>query len=60
MWSRTKTIDTTGKVTYSKAACITGSKGQAGQGITSITEEYYLSDSKTELIGSTWSTTPVK
>lgn len=60
IWSRTKTTNTVGTVTYSKAVCITGSKGQTGQGVSAITEEYYLSTSKTELKGGTWSTTPVK
>lgn len=35
-----------------------GAPGNAGQGIKSITEQYYLSDSKTELIGGSWTTTP--
>lgn len=33
-----------------------GEKGEAGTGVESIIEEYYLSDSKTELIGGSWTT----
>lgn len=36
----------------------TGPKGATGKGISSITEEYYLSTSKTTQTGGTWSTTP--
>lgn len=63
MWSRTKTTYSSGGPTYSKPICITGQKGEtgnAGQGIKSIIEQYYLSDSKTELIGGSWTTTPPK
>lgn len=35
----------------------TGSKGDTGTGVASITEEYYLSTSKTALTGGSWSTT---
>lgn len=67
MWSRTKTVTTNGQTKYSNAACITGSKGSTGstgatgstgQGIESITEEYYLSTSKTTQSGGSWTTTP--
>lgn len=76
MWSRTKTVTTTGATTYSNPVCITGAKGATGatgtkgdkgdtgntgatgQGISSITEEYYLSTSKTSQTGGSWTTTP--
>lgn len=67
MWSRTKTTLSSGTVTYSQAACITGQQGQTGAtgstgatgtGISSITEEYYLSTSKTTQTGGAWITTP--
>ncbi len=59
MWSRTKTTYSTGSPTYSNPACITGTAGQTGgtgTGITSITEEFYLSTSKTTQTGSSWGT----
>ena len=67
MWSRTKITDGAGNVTYSPSqngTCIAGAKGStgatgsAGTGISSITEEYYLSTSKTSQTGGEWSTTP--
>lgn len=73
MWSRTKTVTTTGATTYSNPVCITGAKGATGatgtkgdkgdagatgQGISSITEEYYLSTSKLSQTGGSWVTTP--
>lgn len=76
MWSRTKTVTTTGATTYSNPVCITGAKGATGatgtkgdkgdtgntgatgQGISSITEEYYLSTSKISQTGGSWVTTP--
>lgn len=67
MWSRTKTITTDNQTKYSSPACITGGKGNTGStgatgstgtGITSITEEYYLSTSKTTQTGGSWVTTP--
>ena len=64
MWSRTKTVTTAGKTTYSNPVCITGGKGSTGatgatgKGVSSITEEYYLSTSKTTQTGGSWVTTP--
>lgn len=64
MWSRTKTTTTDGKYTISDPVCITGGKGSTGsngsvgQGVESITEEYYLSTSKTTQSGGSWVTTP--
>lgn len=60
MWSRTKTVYTNGQSSTSQPVCITGQKGgtgATGTGITSITEEYYLSTSKTTQTGGSWSTT---
>ncbi len=63
MWSRTKTVTTNNETKYSNPVCITGSKGSTGatgatgQGIQSITEEYYLSTSKTSQTGGSWVTT---
>ena len=59
MWSRTKTTYSTGSPTYSNPACITGTAGQTGgtgTGITSITEEYSKSTSKTTEPTSGWQT----
>lgn len=70
MWSRTKTVTTAGKTTYSNPVCITGAKGSTGatgatgatgstgKGVSSITEEYYLSTSKTTQSGGSWVATP--
>lgn len=70
MWSRTKITNGAGTVTYkpsSNGTCIAGAKGDTGAtgatgatgtGISSITEEYYLSTSKTSQTGGSWTTTP--
>ena len=64
MWSRTKTTTGSGTITYNPSengVCIagaTGATGATGTGISSITEEYYLSTSKTSQTGGSWSTTP--
>ena len=70
MWSRTKVVYNNGTTAYKPSAngtCIagatgnigaTGSTGAVGTGITSITEEYYLSTSKTSQTGDSWVTTP--
>lgn len=63
IWSRTKTTAQDDTVTYSQAACITGSTGAkgdtgaAGKGVRSIVPQYYLSTSKTSQAGGTWSAT---
>lgn len=59
MWSKTKVTYTNGSITETDPACITGSKGangSDGKGVTSITEQYYLSTSSSSLIGGSWST----
>lgn len=64
MWSKTKTTYTNGSSKESKPVCITGAKGSTGStgatgtGVDSITEEYYLSTSKTTQSGGSWVTTP--
>lgn len=61
MWSRTKTTYQNGAVTYTPSengTCIAGAKGSTGTGIDSVTEEYYLSTSKTSQTGGSWSITP--
>lgn len=64
IWSRTKTTYSNSTSTTSTAVCITGQKGATGgtgatgTGISSITEEYYLSTSKTTQTGGSWVTTP--
>ena len=61
IWTRTKTVTTDNKTTTTSPVCITGGKGSTGsvgQGVESITEEYYLSTSKTTQTGGSWVTTP--
>ncbi len=61
IWSRTKTVLSDGTTKYTNPACITGQQGNngaTGTGISSITEEYYLSTSKTTQTGGSWVTTP--
>lgn len=61
IWTRTKTVTTDNKTTTTSPVCITGGKGSTGsvgQGVQSITEEYYLSTSKTTQTGGSWVTTP--
>lgn len=64
MWSKTKTTYTNGSSKESEPVCITGAKGSTGStgatgtGVESITEEYYLSTSKTAQSGGSWVTTP--
>ena len=72
IWSRTKTTAQDDTVTYSQAACITGSTGAkgdtgaagakgdtgaTGKGVKSIVPQYYLSTSKTSQAGGSWSNT---
>lgn len=56
IWSKTKVIYTDGSIVYTDAACITGGKGETGNGISSIAEQYYLSSSATALSNGSWST----
>ena len=73
MWSKTVTTLSNGTTKESTPVCITGAKGATGAtgatgaagaagatgtGIASITEEYYLSTSKTAQSGGSWTTTP--
>ena len=66
MWSRQKITYTDGTFAIRNATCIAGAKGAdgkpgsngaPGRGITSITTEYYISTSETELAGGSWSET---
>ena len=61
IWTKTVTNLSNGSTSETNPVCITGSKGgtgEAGTGVQSITEEYYLSTSKTEQIGGNWEPTP--
>jgi hypothetical protein len=55
IWSKTKVVYTDGDIIYTDAACITGGKGETGNGICSIIEQYYLSSSATSLLNGSWS-----
>lgn len=55
IWSKTKVVYTDGDIVYTDAACITGGKGETGNGISSIIEQYYLSSSATSLLNGRWS-----
>lgn len=57
MWSRQKITYTDGSTVTRNETCITGARGSDGRGITSITTEYYLSDSKTAPLGGEWTET---
>jgi hypothetical protein len=61
LWTRTIVSYTDGSssTSYSTSYYATdGGKGDTGTGISSITEEYYLSTSKTTQTGGSWTTTP--
>lgn len=61
LWSRTKVTYTGGEYVYSGTACISGTDGHDGadgKGISSVTEQYYLSTSNTSLTGGSWTNTP--
>lgn len=64
MWSRQKITYTDGTFAIRNATCIAGAKGTdgkpgsdgaPGRGITSVSTEYYISTSETELAGGAWS-----
>ena len=55
IWSKTKVVYTDGDIVYTDAACITGGKGETGNGISSIIKQYYLSSSATSLLNGSWS-----
>ena len=66
MWSRQKITYTDGTFAIRNATCIAGAKGSdgkpgsdgaPGRGVVSITTEYYISTSETELAGGAWSET---
>lgn len=61
MWSKTITTYSSGSPTESTPVCITGaagSTGQAGKGVSSLIEEFYLSTSKATPTGGSWLTSP--
>lgn len=61
MWSRQKITYGDNRIEYKNQTCIAGAKGSTGAtgtSVDSITEEYYLSTSKTTQTGGSWSTTP--
>lgn len=67
IWSKTVTTLTNETTKESEPACITGGKGPSGSdgsdgdpgtSVSSITEEYYLSTSKTEPTGGSWVSEP--
>lgn len=60
IWQRT-VIYTSDSATYSDPVCIQGAKGEdgsAGRGVSSITPQYYLSESSSSPSGGTWQTSP--
>ena len=57
-WQKTVTTYADESISETDPVCISGTSGSTGTGIESLTEEYYLSTSKEEQIGGTWSTTP--
>ena len=58
IWSKTVTTYRDKSTTESEPVCITGAMGSTGKGVSSITPEYYLSDSKNVQIGGEWKETP--
>lgn len=61
MWSRQKVTFVDGTTSTTNTTCIAGAKGSTGStgtGIDSITEEYYLSTSKTSQTGGSWVNSP--
>ena len=61
IWSKTVTKLSNNTTKETNPVCITGGKGSSGAsgvGVSSITEEYYLSTSKTAQTGGSWVTTP--
>lgn len=62
-WQKVKTTFTDNTTSESTPVCITGGKGPTGgtgspgQGVSSITTEFYLSTSKTTQTGGAWTTT---
>ena len=57
IWSKQKTTLSNGKSSETEPVCITGAKGETGnvgQGVESLTPQYYLSTSKTTPTGGSW------
>ena len=58
LWTRTIITYTDNSTSTSYSIGKMGEKGDVGQGVESITEEYYLSNSKSTQSGGQWTTTP--
>lgn len=56
IWSRTKVTYSNGEETTTKPACITGTQGNNGVGVSSIVEQYYRSSSSQTLSDGSWLT----
>lgn len=57
IWQRICITYNEGGSEYTQPVCLTGSVGATGNGVVSITEEYYRSTSAYSLTGGSWSTT---
>ncbi len=57
IWQTTYVRRGDGSAAFSDPTCIQGTKGHDGKGISSITEQYYLSTSRTQIQGGSWSDT---
>lgn len=55
-WQKLKVVYTDGGEVETSPICVSGTKGNDGVGIVSVSAEYYLSTSATELAGGTWGT----
>lgn len=55
-WQKLKVVYTDGGEVETSPICVSGTKGNDGVGIVSVSAEYYLSTSATELKGGTWGT----
>ena len=61
IWTKTVTHFIGGKKTETTPSCIAGTRVSSdGRGIASIQEQYYLSTSRTELLGGAWLNSPPK
>lgn len=56
IWSRTKVTYSNGEETTTNPACITGTQGNNGVGVSSIVEQYYRSSSSQTLSDGSWLT----
>lgn len=56
LWTRTKTIYSSGNPTYTNAINITPKQGESGRSVSSITEEFAINNTKSEQPNTGWST----